>query len=230
MAHVLLGGLDDVCRVDGDEGHHLQRVRRLRVGERVTAADGDGRWRAYEVSDSSPGCLGLAAAGPVREEPRPRPGLAVAFALTKGGHPELVVQKLTELGVDRILPVTAARSVARWQGERATEGVGRLRRVVRAAAAQCRRARLPEVEDLAPLCSLAGHPAVVVADRAGDPLGALAPPAGGEWLVVVGPEGGVEASEVEALSPVATLRVGPHVLRAETAALAVAAALTTRRV
>jgi 16S rRNA (uracil1498-N3)-methyltransferase len=225
--------LTDTVEVGGEDGHHLARVLRLRVGETVTVADGDGAWRPYTVraigTGAAAGTVGLdAAAGPDRE-PTPEPRVAVAFALTKGDKPELVVQKLTELGVDRILPVVAERSVARPDPARAAAAAQRWRRIALEAARQCRRATLPEVEDLGPLSKLAGHAALVVAERGGGPADALASPLGGEVLVVVGPEGGLAPGEAEALTPWARLGLGPHVLRSETAALAAATVLTVHR-
>jgi 16S rRNA (uracil1498-N3)-methyltransferase len=218
------GELTDAVDVAGEDGHHLARVLRLRVGETVTVADGSGWWRPYRIGGVGVVVRLDATAGPERE-PALSPGLAVAFALTKGDKPELVVQKLTELGVDRILPVVADRSVARLDGARAWTAVERWRRIAREAARQCRRARLPVVEELRPLLDLRGHPAVVVAERGGGPAAALASPPGGEILAVVGPEGGLTGAEVEALAPWARLGLGPHVLRAETAALALATVL-----
>ncbi|MDQ3945090.1 MAG: RsmE family RNA methyltransferase, partial [Actinomycetota bacterium] len=107
--------------------------------------------------------------------------------------------------------------------------VERWRRVAREAGRQCRRARLPEVADLAPLASLAGHPRLVVAERGGSPPAALTDGIGDEMLVVVGPEGGLTDAEVELLAPGARLGLGPHVLRAETAAVAAAAVLAVLR-
>ena len=71
----------------------------------------------------------------------------MAFAPVKGERPEWVVQKLTELGIDRIVPLFSERSVVRWSGARGQATVERLRRVAREAAAQCRRVWLPEVSD-----------------------------------------------------------------------------------
>ena len=228
VAHVFLDRLDDACVVSGDDGHHLARVRRLHVGEAVTAADADGTWRPYEISAVSGRTLDLVAVGDARAEPRLEPRVAVAFALTKGEKPERVVAQLTEIGVDRILPVVARRSVVRWDDDRRAAAVERFRRVAREAAMQSHRAVLPVIEAVAPLAALAGHPALFVADAAGGPP-PRGVPNGGEWLVVVGPEGGIEAEEAAALAPVGALAVGPHVLRAETAAVAVAAALALTR-
>ena len=112
--------------------------------------------------------------------------LTVAFAPAKGDRPEWVVQKLTELGVDRIVPLQTARSVVRWDGERGRRAVERLRRVAREAAAQSRRAYLPEVSrsDLAALAEPPPGPAPVARAELGGP-----PPAG-DSTVAVGPEGG----------------------------------------
>jgi 16S rRNA (uracil1498-N3)-methyltransferase len=228
------GELTDMVDVGGEDGHHLARVLRLRVGETVTVADGAGLWRPYRVADVAgagrgPAIVRLEAVAAVVQEPSPPPRLAIAFALTKADKPELVVQKLTELGVDRIIPVLAERSVSRPDSGRAGAAVERWRRIAREAARQCRRATLPTVEELGPLTALAGHPGLVVAERGGQPVGSLGSPPGDETLLVVGPEGGLADSEVEALKPWARLDLGPHILRAETAALAAAALLVARR-
>lgn len=203
--------------LDADDRHHLERVLRLRVGELVTVADGAGAWR----------CCTLAAAGrlepggEVCHVPPPVPALTVAFAVTKGDRPELAVQKLTELGVDRMTPFHAQRSVARWEGDRAARHVARLRRVAREAAVQCRRAWLPVVDDLADLRVLLGAPGAALADPAG------APPTLAHPTVVVGPEGGFTDDERSLAS--ATVRLGPLVLRAETAAIAAGSLLAGLR-
>ena len=74
----------------------------------------------------------------MQSEPAAVPALTVAFAPVKGERPEWVVQKLTELGIDRIVPLVSERSVVRWSGARGKATVERLRRVAREAAAQCR--------------------------------------------------------------------------------------------
>jgi 16S rRNA (uracil1498-N3)-methyltransferase len=232
-AHVFAAELDDRVVVDGADGHHLERVRRLRAGERVTVADGTGRWRSYAVADAARGRLDLVADGAVFVEPRLVPGLAVAFALSKGAKPEQVVAGLTELGADRIVPFRSARSVVRWDAARAAAATERWRRVAREAAMQCRRSRVPLVAEPVALAELPGDGVVVLGDPTGRPVMDIPMPAGGEWLAVVGAEGGLDDDERAALMarPGAELvAVGPHVLRAETAALALAAALAARRV
>jgi 16S rRNA (uracil1498-N3)-methyltransferase len=235
-AHTFLPALDDDVTLDDAAGHHLSRVRRVRPGETLTAADGGGRWRPYAVVGVRPGALELHAQGAREVEPQLEPRLVVALALTKGTKPDLAVQKLTELGVDGVTLLSTRRSVPRWSGSRVDAALTRLRRIGREAAAQCRRARLPEIDGVLPVAELRGRPGLVVADPAGKELARVPAPPGGEWVLVVGPEGGFDADEAAALTTPADhgdgparLRLGPHVLRAETAAIAGAAALATRR-
>jgi 16S rRNA (uracil1498-N3)-methyltransferase len=192
-------------------------------------SDGRGIWRPYTITEARRGAVDLHACGEPVIEPQLEPGLAVAFALTKAAKPDLAVQKLTELGVDRITLLQSRRSVPRWGSDRADAAAARLRRVAAEAAVQCRRARLPEVEAPQPVSALHGRAGLVVADPAGVEVAEIPAPPNGEWVLVVGPEGGFEPLELAGLGAV-HLRLGPHVLRAETAAIAGAAVLATRRV
>ena len=227
-AHVFVERLDDSVRVEGEDGHHLARVRRVRAGETITAADGFGRWRVYRVGPNVvDGGVALSAESDVAHELPLLPTLTVACALTKGERPELVVQKVTELGADAVYLVRAARSVVRWNASREAGALDRLRRVAREAASQCRRARLPVIDGPMSSEELLASPGLVVADRDGVPAAEL--PLADGWTVAVGPEGGWDDAELRAFGSAPRLALGPFVLRAETAAIAAAAALTERR-
>jgi 16S rRNA (uracil1498-N3)-methyltransferase len=143
--------------------------------------------------------------------------VTVCFAVPKGERPELVVQKLTELGVDRIVPFTSARSVVRWDPARASGHVARLRRVSREAAMQCNRPWLPVVEELRSFDDVAGLEGAALAVAGGEPPSLRHP------VVLVGPEGGWAPEETG--RGLGTVGLGPHVLRSETAAMAAATAL-----
>jgi 16S rRNA (uracil1498-N3)-methyltransferase len=201
--------------LSSDDRHHLERVLRVGWGAPLAVGDGAGRWR--------PAVLGarLEVTGEVVEVAAPAPELVVGFALVKGQRPELVVQKLTELGVDRIVPFTAERSVVRWPADRQGRHAERLARVAREAAMQCRRAHLPVVEELASFEEVAGRPGAAGAERGGDPPDLSHP------VVLVGPEGGWSPHERDRL--VATVGLGPQVLRAETAAIVAGALLAALR-
>ena len=207
--------------LDPGDRHHLERVLRLRAGEAVTASDGAGRWVACRFSTGGREGPGLEVDGEVVAEPAAAPPITVAFAPTKGDRPEWAVQKLTELGVDRIVPLLAARSVVRWTGDRAAGPVERLRRVAREAAMQSRRAWLPVVEQPTTFAEAAGRPGAALAVPGGQP------PSLGRTVVLVGPEGGWDADELGAGLP--TMGLGPNVLRTETAAVAAATLLAALR-
>ena len=207
-AHVFVDDLDAPALEPGDR-HHLERALRLRPGDGVAASDGAGGLRLCTLV-AGPGA-GLAPAGEVTRSLRPWPSVTVGFALTKGERPEWAVQKLTEVGVDRIVPVAAARSVVRWAPDRAASHVERLRRVAREAAMQCRRTWLPEVEEPAAFAAVAARPGACLAAPGGGPPSLEHP------VVLVGPEGGWADAELAAGLP--TVALGPHVRRAETAAV-----------
>jgi 16S rRNA (uracil1498-N3)-methyltransferase len=227
-AHTFAERLDDRVVIEGPDGNHLQRARRVRAGETVTVADGHGRWRAYVVAQSAGGTIGLEATTLVAREPELVPRLVVACSLTKGQKPELAVQKLTELGVDRIVFVTAARSVVQWDDAKVAAAFERLARVAREAAMQSRRAWIPVVDGPVAPAELARTRGLVVAAADGVPASEL-PLLGDQWVVAVGPEGGFDDDELRSFDGAPRLAVGPFVLRAETAAIAAAAALAGRR-
>jgi 16S rRNA (uracil1498-N3)-methyltransferase len=212
-----------------EDAHHLGRVLRLRAGEEVIAADGRGRWA--RTSWREDGSLepvrdvrGIGGGGAVQTERRPEPALTVAFAPVKGERPEWVVQKLTELGIDRIVPLLSERSVVRWSGARGKATVEKLRRVAREAAAQCRRVWLPEIADtvrFSELRDLGGDGQVVLAQLSGDR------PSMRQHVVAVGPEGGWSSDELASGLP--TVGFGLSVLRAETAAVTAGALLASLR-
>jgi len=205
--------------------HHLVRVLRLGPGEAVVAADGCGRWsmcRVRSTADPAPDTL-LEVEGPVSTEAAPVPPLTVAFAPAKGDRPEWVVQKLTELGIDRIVALSTERTVVRWDGERGARALERLGRVAREAAAQSRRVHLPE---LAPVRALRALPGLAAGGA-----GALAqlggpPPTRRLQTVAVGPEGGWSDGE---LAGRPTVGLANQVLRAETAAVVAGALLAALR-
>ena len=229
-AHVYVERLDDTVSVDGDDGHHLARVRRLRDGEIVTAADGYGRWRPYTVDGVDGGVVSLRATADFAHEPPLVPALTIAFALTKGERPELAVQKLTELGADEIVLVRSARSIVRWDAatastRRSIASVGSHARRARRAG----RARLPVIDGPVPLAEIVARSGLVLADHDGMAAAELPEPPDGRWVVAVGPEGGFDDAEVESFAGAPRLAIGPFVLRAETAAIASAAVLAGRR-
>ena len=207
---------------EDDDAHHLWRVLRLRPGESVCAADGRGGYRMCQVAASErlvPDC-------DIAVGERRAPELTVGFAPVKGDRPEWVVQKLTEVGIDRILVVHTERSVVRWDATRARRHLTKLERVAREAAAQCRRLWLPEIGVGAVgvgangATGLGGGQPAVLADAGGRTL------TGDDHCVLIGPEGGWTDAERSGCERVA---LGDHVMRSETAAVVAGSAMASLR-
>ena len=199
-----------------DDHHHLARVRRVRDGDPIVISDGAGTWRRAVMRGDRPDAVSAA-----HVDSRPVPEVSVGFALVKGSKPELVVQKLTELGMDHIRPFTAERSVVRWDQDRAASASLRLARVAREAAMQSRRPWLPAIHPVASFTEVAALAGAGRADRDGAPVSLTRP------IVLIGPEGGW--SDDERAAGVPTVGLGPQVLRAETAAIAAATILAALR-
>jgi len=216
----------DRVRFDAAEAHHLARVLRLRAGAVVEAADGAGRvytFRLEAVGAREARGVVVGEAAVKRESPC---AITLAQAVLKGERMTWLVQKATELGVARIVPLQTARTVARAAGH---EGRRRWERVAREAVKQCGRAVVPAID--APrlfgeaLAEAVGHDAVwLLWEGGGTPVAILAREAGRPrrlWLFV-GPEGGFSDDEVARAKAAgaALAGLGPRILRAESAGLA----------
>jgi 16S rRNA (uracil1498-N3)-methyltransferase len=223
--------------LDGPEGRHAATVRRLAAGEPVDVADGDGRVARCTVVAAGRDRLDLRV-DVVEEQPAPALRFVLVQGLAKGGRDELAIEAATELGVDAVVPWQSGHAVVVWDADRTSRGLARWQSSVRAAAKQARRCRVPEVrppartEEVAEMVRAAAL-GVVLDGSAERSLIELVPPSAGDVVVVVGPEGGVTADELDVLvaAGAVAVRLGPHVLRASTAgpaALAVLSALFGR--
>jgi 16S rRNA (uracil1498-N3)-methyltransferase len=231
----LIDGLPagDEVRLVGDEGRHAARVKRLGPGEDVLVSDGAGTVLACTVTAVLDEGL-LLRVRSRRSVGRPAPSLVVVQALPKGDRAELAVEVLTELGADEIVPWAAARSITQWHGPRGDKALDKWRRTAREAAKQSRRAWVPAVAPLAStadvLTRLAEASGLVLHEDAAEPLGSAALPPVRQLVVVVGPEGGITADELAALTGAGAtaVRLGDPVLRTSTAGAAALAALSVR--
>jgi 16S rRNA (uracil1498-N3)-methyltransferase len=224
----------DEILVDGTEGRHAVEVLRLAPGEHVRVGDGRGTVVDGEVTSAAADGLRVAVRARV-EVPAPAPEFVLVQALPKGDHGPLAVDLATELGVDRIVPWTAARCVARWRDDRIAKGVAKWRAAAHAASKQSRRARVPEVTEpmtTREVCGLLAEVdlALVLHEQARAPMADVPLPATGTIAVVVGPEGGLTDGEVVAFRAAGaeSVRLGPEVLRTSTAGAAALAALSAR--
>jgi 16S rRNA (uracil1498-N3)-methyltransferase len=224
----------DVLTVAGPEGRHAVDVLRLAAGERVRVGNGRGLVAEGTVLAAGPDGLRVQVAAR-HEVPEPTPTLVLVQALPKGERGPLAVELATELGVDRIVPWTAARCVTRWREDRIEKGLAKWRSAARAASKQARRPRVPEVT--APMstrqvCGLLADvdQALVLHEQARRPLAGLTVPATGTVAVIVGPEGGLTDGEIVAFRAAGAqaVRLGAEVLRTSTAGAAALAAVSAR--
>lgn len=216
--------LAGTCALDRKVAHHLQTVLRVRPGASVMLFDGHGRTRTATVSTADRNGLVLTADTPVHEHLRPVCALTLFACVSKGVRMEWTVEKATELGAARIVPVLSARTVSR------PAEATRWRRIAEEAARQCGTAWLPEITDplafdaalalaaqIRPLFVAALTPE---ARPLRDALAAFsAPPPSAGWFV--GPEGDFTPDELTSLTAAGAIPVslGSPVLRAETACL-----------
>lgn len=211
--------------VDGAEGRHAATVKRIEPGKPVLLADGSGVVAECETVAADADRLEVRIVA-VREEHPGRPRVTLVQALAKGDRDDQAIEAATELGVDRIVPWQAERSIVQWRGERGAKARRKWEQVVRAAAKQSRRATVPVVAELLDrkrLASLADANAnvalLVLHEDADEALAGLDLSAADEVVLVVGPEGGISPAELDALRDVGArvVRLGPHVLRASSA-------------
>jgi 16S rRNA (uracil1498-N3)-methyltransferase len=224
----------DELLVDGSEGRHAVEVLRLTPGERVRVGDGRGTVAESEVISAGPEGLRVAVRSRF-EVPAQAPEFVLVQALPKGDRGPLAVDLATELGVDRIVPWTAARCVTRWRDDRIEKGVAKWRSAAHAASKQSRRPRVPEVTEpmtTREVCGLLSEAdlAVVLHEQARRPLAELDIPREGTVVIIVGPEGGLTDGEVVAFRAAGAqaVRLGVEVLRTSTAGAAALAALSMK--
>jgi 16S rRNA (uracil1498-N3)-methyltransferase len=220
--------------VDLPEGvaRHAAGALRLARGEAVVLFNGEGGEHEAEIVAIGRGGVSVRLGAHHAVEREPALEVTLAQALLPADKMDWVVQKSVELGVARIQPLESGRSVARLDRARAEKRLAHWRAVVAAACEQCGRNRLPEVQPVARLGpwlasqrdgAVTRFLLVLAAERSLSSLGVSS----GPFSLLVGPEGGFAPAEQAAAlaAGFAPVRLGPRVLRAETAGLAALAAL-----
>jgi 16S rRNA (uracil1498-N3)-methyltransferase len=209
--------------LSGEEARHLAKVLRAAVGDTVSLFDGSGReWPARVVAIGRER-VDLETDDPLVTPAAGGPRLTLAVALPKGERQKWMVEKLTELDVARLVPLKTTRGVA----EATAAACTRLERVVIEACKQCGRNTLLEIAPPRTIAAvIAEAPAgtrLVIAQPGGSALDPA--PIATHVIALVGPEGGFTDDELAAAKQAGAIRIslGPHILRVETAAVALAA-------
>jgi 16S rRNA (uracil1498-N3)-methyltransferase len=212
----------------GDEARHLSSVMRAKVGDQVTLFDGSGAEFTARIAAIRKGTVELSIFER-REVSRELPfSLTLAVALPKGERQKWLVEKATELGVTRIVPIITERGVA----QPVDSALDRLRRATIEASKQCGRNRLM---DIAPpvhaddfFMTSPASAVRVIADASGEPLNTVALSVADTVFLAIGPEGGFTSAELASAksSGWRAASLGKRTLRVETAAIVMAAAVT----
>ena len=243
MAHFYLSeelesaSVGDRVAITGAKARHAVTVSRLAVGETVAIGNGAGLVVTGPVVTAEHTELAITVAS-VTTEPRRQPAVFLAQALAKGDRDELAVQAATELGVDGVIPWTAARSISRWEGAKVAKGRDRWTAVVREASKQSMRSWIPDVLDLVTTKQLIAMASVIepaeIRMLVLEPTAALAlgelETDDRDLILVVGPEGGIAPQELDALAAAgaSVVRLGDEVLRTSTAGPAALAVLNVK--
>lgn len=214
----------------GDEYRHAKNVLRLGTGDEVTLLDGSGKEYAAIVARAEKGALVLHVLGSAPSDREPKVDVLLLIGALKGDKTELVVQKATELGVNRI-GVFLSGYCAAYMNE---NKLGRLNRVAREAAKQCMRARAPDVAYYGDLESAlnagTGYENKLFACEFLERSEGKIAENGGSYCLVVGSEGGFSEGEWARAKELGYLGIslGKRILRAETAAIALLAVVMER--
>jgi 16S rRNA (uracil1498-N3)-methyltransferase len=228
-ANVILSA-GDVYNLDGPEGKHAAQVRRMRAGEGIQLTNGLGFRATGLVAEVSTNSLRVSV-NDVETEELPKLRITLVQALAKGDRDELAVQAATELGALTVIPWQATRSISKWEGDKAEKSRVRWQSIASEAAKQSLRVWNPEVLPVASSkqlpALLADYDHVIVlepsAGKSITELGKLS----GQVALIVGPEGGIDASELTRFEEAKfqIVRMGEGVLRTSTAGLAAIAYL-----
>lgn len=222
-----------------EESHHLSRVMRKKQGDTITLFDGRGHEYIALISEIHRDAVELRLMRTLPAEPPPGIVSTFAVALPKGDRQKWLVEKLTELGASRIVPLETEFGVAK--GDAAA--VSRLRRQAVEAAKQCGRRWLPEITEemtlesvakLVPLSETTAAQRLIAHPVAHDAVGQKhlrELTVADEVTIAFGPEGGFSPKELASALETGwvPLGLGSNIMRTETAAIAVAAALLLSR-
>ena len=215
---------------------HVSRVLRLDVGDTLRLFNGDGREYAARLSDLGRKSVSVTVTEAIEVERESPLRLVLAQALARGEKMDWILQKATELGVTELVPIITERTEVRLDGERSERRLNHWRGVLISACQQCGRVRLPSLHEPTTLghwLTSLSHPTLgLTLDPDGSETVNSLPTPGPDTAIalVVGPEGGFSERDLAQLRAARFhgLRLGPRILRTETAGPAALAMLQAR--
>ena len=218
---------DDIKQavIDGEDGRHISRSLRMRIGEALTVSDGSGYDYDGEIEEISGDVVTVRLLTQYKNKSEPTLRVTLYPGMPKGDKLELVVQKATEMGASEITPMLTDRSVSRPDAKSAAKKQDRLQRIALEAAKQSGRGAVPQVGTMTSFKEAvrnAKGTKILFYEGGGLPLSKCLPADETGASIFIGPEGGFAPEEVEFAKEngVITATLGPRILRTETAPLA----------
>ena len=222
---------ENTAVITGEEAQHISRVLRMKKGDNVTLCDGEGMFYEAILSDFSDKTVIADILSKREAETEPSVKVTVFQGVPKNPKLETIIQKLTEIGAVRLVPVDTKRAVAKLDKE---NKVDRLRKIAREAAKQSKRGIVPEV--ISPVSFKDAVKMAAEADLALIPYEeereislkkALSGKTPKTVSVMIGPEGGFDSEEIKLAkeNKITSVTLGKRILRTETAPLAVCSAI-----
>ena len=226
----------DTMTITGQDAAHITRSLRMKEGDSLTVCGGQGLDFHCVIASMTDSEVLLRVEETVPTDSEPSVRLTLYQGLPKGDKLELIIEKTVELGVTAIVPVLMQRSVSRPETKSAAKKKARWQKIALSAAKQCGRGVIPTVEPMITfrqmLPRLREHQAVLFFYECGglplpEALGGIVQKGLTDVAVVIGPEGGFDLAEAQALqeSGALTATLGKRILRTETAPIAAAAAI-----
>ena len=219
----------NTIKISGDKYHHLAHVKRVKAHDSVIVSLSDGLLYSGKIKDITDCEIIIAVEEITEVNNTSQRKITLAMSLIKGEKMDLVIQKTTEIGVDEIIPISAGRSVAKWDKKTETNKISRYQKIIEAAAEQSERTTIPAISPLASLAELFAQitdDALVIFmhERNGIGLENAKKSAQNKEniIILIGPEGGWSEDETEFVlnhDNVIPVNLGKNILRAETAAI-----------
>lgn len=227
-----------IIEMDAEQSHHIRKVLRMQIGERIEIVDSAKRLYIAEVIELMPVTIQLQQE--LQQQVELPIEVTILVGLSKGEKLDWIVQKATEMGVHTIIPVIMKRNMVKWTSDKAAKKVERLQKIASEAAEQAHRLQIPMITNL-----LTVEEAIQVASNRTAALVAFEEvakqgeraqlvetlqqlQAGDSLAIFFGPEGGLEEQEIQKmqLAGIKACALGPRILRAETAPLYALAAIS----
>jgi 16S rRNA (uracil1498-N3)-methyltransferase len=230
----------ETVTIKGDDARHIGRVMRMQPGDSMICCDPDSRCAICTIQELSAEWVTASVGKFLNERAELPVNVTVSQGLPKGDKLDLIVQKGTELGASMFLPFEAERSIVKWDRKKRQKKTDRLQKIAKEAAEQAHRSRVPDVSEPISFQELLfrskrHHAKIAAYEEAAkhgeneNLVNALRKATiGDSLLVAIGPEGGFSDNEARALKEngFSLCGLGPRILRTETAALYILAAVS----